>query len=92
MELGATVCTPRSPSCGVCPLRSWCASYAAGTQAERPAPKAKKVAGPASFLNVMLSRPEPGRIVARIGEETIAGASIADEKFRGAGAEISDNE
>jgi A/G-specific adenine glycosylase len=39
MELGATVCTPRSPRCGACPVREWCAAYAAGTQNERPAPK-----------------------------------------------------
>lgn len=24
MELGATVCTPRLPSCGACPVRQWC--------------------------------------------------------------------
>ncbi|MBW3569903.1 MAG: A/G-specific adenine glycosylase [Gemmatimonadetes bacterium] len=39
MELGATVCTPRSPRCGECPVRGLCAAYAAGTQNERPAPK-----------------------------------------------------
>lgn len=27
MELGATVCTPSSPSCDVCPLRSQCRAY-----------------------------------------------------------------
>ena len=36
MELGATVCTPRSPSCGVCPLAGDCGARAAGTMAERP--------------------------------------------------------
>jgi A/G-specific adenine glycosylase len=30
MELGATVCTPRSPRCGECPLRRSCAARAAG--------------------------------------------------------------
>jgi len=39
MELGATVCTPRNPRCGACPVREWCAARAAGTQNERPAPK-----------------------------------------------------
>ena len=28
MELGATVCTPKSPSCSVCPLQSLCYAYA----------------------------------------------------------------
>jgi A/G-specific adenine glycosylase len=31
MELGATVCVPRSPRCPVCPIRKWCA-----TQGEVP--------------------------------------------------------
>jgi A/G-specific adenine glycosylase len=36
MELGATVCTPRSPSCPECPLAPPCRARARGTQAERP--------------------------------------------------------
>lgn len=36
MDLGATVCTPRSPACLVCPLSSECQALAAGTQQERP--------------------------------------------------------
>ena len=30
MDLGATVCTPRSPNCGCCPWQMHCAAYAAG--------------------------------------------------------------
>jgi A/G-specific adenine glycosylase len=30
MELGATVCTPRQPSCEICPLRTGCGARAAG--------------------------------------------------------------
>lgn len=37
MELGATVCTPRSPRCDACPVASCCRALAAGTVAERPA-------------------------------------------------------
>lgn len=32
MDLGASVCLPRSPRCGSCPLRSDCAAFAAGIQ------------------------------------------------------------
>ena len=44
MDLGATVCTPRSPSCAECPVQRWCAGYAAGDQATYPRkePKAKR--------------------------------------------------
>ena len=36
MDLGATVCTPRNPSCGACPWQGNCAAYAAGTPADYP--------------------------------------------------------
>jgi len=36
MELGRTVCKPRSPQCGQCPVRAYCRAYARGTQDERP--------------------------------------------------------
>lgn len=36
MDLGATVCTPRSPDCGRCPWRDPCAAYAAGDPARYP--------------------------------------------------------
>lgn len=47
MELGATVCTPRSPQCLLCPVRPHCGAHAAGKQEEIPAPR-KKVAQPRS--------------------------------------------
>ena len=45
MELGATVCTPRAPKCGVCPLSSKCRAHATGAAARLPVrtPKRKKV-------------------------------------------------
>ncbi|HUG39707.1 MAG TPA: A/G-specific adenine glycosylase [Longimicrobiales bacterium] len=36
MELGATLCTPRSPRCGDCPVSAWCRARALGVQDERP--------------------------------------------------------
>ena len=36
MELGALVCTPRSPRCGACPVRTHCAAQARGLQHELP--------------------------------------------------------
>jgi A/G-specific adenine glycosylase len=37
MELGATSCAPRTPSCGRCPVARLCVARAAGTAAEIPA-------------------------------------------------------
>ena len=42
MELGALVCTPRKPSCDICPLRKQCVALASGTVEQLPAPKPKK--------------------------------------------------
>ena len=42
MDLGATICTPKSPSCGLCPWRLPCRARTAGTQAGLPRKTAKK--------------------------------------------------
>jgi A/G-specific adenine glycosylase len=39
MELGATVCLPRTPTCQVCPVTALCRARKAGTQDERPTPR-----------------------------------------------------
>lgn len=36
MDLGATICTPRNPACGICPWRDPCGARIAGTAAELP--------------------------------------------------------
>lgn len=44
MDLGATVCTPRSPKCDVCPWVAECAAYASGSPEAYPrkSPKAER--------------------------------------------------
>lgn len=42
MDLGATICTPKSPACGICPLRDRCLARISGTAAELPRKAAKK--------------------------------------------------
>lgn len=42
MDLGATICTPRNPECGICPWRTPCAARAAGTAADLPKKTPKK--------------------------------------------------
>ena len=43
MELGATVCTPRSPCCLVCPVNRFCASFQTGSDPELLPRKEKRV-------------------------------------------------
>jgi A/G-specific adenine glycosylase len=45
MELGATLCTPSSPRCLLCPVQPHCLAAKHGTQAERPV-RAKRKATP----------------------------------------------
>ena len=42
MDLGATICRPKSPLCGKCPLQMDCAAYATGAPNAFPAPRAKR--------------------------------------------------
>ncbi len=55
MELGATVCTPTSPSCVTCPLSGPCAARAAGRQDELPRlPPRKRAAALPELASVAL--------------------------------------
>jgi A/G-specific adenine glycosylase len=41
MDLGATICTPRNPACGICPWIAPCEARALGTQSDLPRKTAK---------------------------------------------------
>ena len=41
MDLGATVCRPKAPTCGACPLRSDCAGFASGRPERFPVKPAR---------------------------------------------------
>jgi A/G-specific adenine glycosylase len=42
MDLGATICTPKSPACGICPLMQGCAARREGIAGDLPAKAPKK--------------------------------------------------
>lgn len=42
MDLGATICSPKSPECMHCPIQKHCAAYKEGVQAELPKKDKKK--------------------------------------------------
>lgn len=44
MELGATVCTPKAPSCTTCPVRETCLARAEVESGKRPSPKSRIIA------------------------------------------------
>ena len=53
MDIGATVCTPRKPQCGQCPLQARCSAHRAGTIELLPV-KSKKIAVRTRYFNYLL--------------------------------------
>lgn len=54
MELGATICKPRGPRCGRCPVAEWCGAREAGTEEERPAAASRRAPRKAVFAVAVL--------------------------------------
>ena len=64
MDLGATICSPRSPSCLVCPLQPDCAANAKGLETVLPA-KVGKAARPVRHGVAFLALREAGHVLLR---------------------------
>ena len=64
MDLGATICTPKSPSCLMCPLKNECTARALGIEARLPArtPKGER---PARFGIAFIALREDGAVLLR---------------------------
>ena len=69
MDLGATVCSPRSPACGICPLIDVCQARAAGQQADLPR-KAPKTSKPVRLGIAYVARREDGAWLLETRAET----------------------
>ena len=59
MDLGATICTPRNPACGICPLGHKCAARNAGTAPDLPR-RVAKTPKPTRYGIVYLARDTTG--------------------------------
>jgi A/G-specific adenine glycosylase len=64
MDLGATVCTPRRPSCAVCPLAPFCAARVQGIAARLPVRPAKPER-PLRLARVFVALREDGHVLLR---------------------------
>jgi A/G-specific adenine glycosylase len=77
MDLGATICTPKSPACGICPVMDICRARALGIAADLPrkAPKKAKptrhgiayIARRADGAVLLETRPEQGLLGGMLG-------------------------
>ncbi len=68
MDLGATVCTPRSPKCLLCPLSGGCAAHAAGIAESLPR-RAAKTPKPTRYGIVFWIEKNDGAVLLRRREE-----------------------
>ncbi|MBY0501232.1 MAG: A/G-specific adenine glycosylase [Alphaproteobacteria bacterium] len=64
MELGALICRPKNPSCGICPLHDDCQAYQQGKQSYFPI-KIQKQKLPTRYATAFIIRREDGAILLR---------------------------
>ncbi|MBL6801363.1 MAG: 8-oxo-dGTP diphosphatase MutT [Synechococcus sp. BS307-5m-G37] len=74
IDLGATLCTPRNPSCQRCPWRDHCAAYAAGTPEAYPVTDAPRSL-PFSVIGVGVVLNQAGEVLIdqRLNEGLLGG-------------------
>ncbi len=65
MELGATLCTPRSPRCGDCPVMRACVAHANGNPEAIPARTQKAAVPKVEAVAALVSRREKALLVRR---------------------------
>ncbi len=73
MELGAEVCTPKSPRCSACPVKGLCATFASGSQDVIPASKKK----------TQYEAVEQAAVVIRNGHRILVRRCQPDERWAG---------
>lgn len=76
-DLGATICTPRNPACGLCPWREACAAHARGIAASLPR-RARKQPKPERFGACFILRDASGAVWLRRRPETGLLAGMAE--------------
>ncbi|MFX3675082.1 MAG: A/G-specific adenine glycosylase [Paenisporosarcina sp.] len=69
MELGATICTPTSPKCLLCPVREHCSAFYAGEQNELPN-KTKNKKNKTLTFDVFVVQNEEGKFLLEKRPET----------------------
>ncbi|WP_435260105.1 A/G-specific adenine glycosylase [Thioclava sp. FR2] len=72
MDLGATICTPRNPACGICPWMAGCAARQKGIAAELPR-KLPKAAKPIRQGRLWIARVGDGFLLERRPERGLLG-------------------
>ena len=69
MELGATVCTPKSPRCEECPVARWCQARKLGIAEELPAKRIKRATENVTLAAAVLLDPQGRTLLVRQSDE-----------------------
>lgn len=72
MELGATVCTPRAPQCGACPVAKSCRAFALGIADQLPAARIKRAKERVTLAAAVLLDPQGRTLLVRPSSEEAA--------------------
>jgi A/G-specific adenine glycosylase len=72
MDLGSSVCTPRAPDCGSCPVAAWCAALEKGTVAVRPL-RRRRLPLPHYDIAAAVVWRDPRLLIARRPEDGLLG-------------------
>jgi len=75
MDLGATICTPTSPNCLICPVRSFCAAFAGGAPETYPR-KTPKAERPKRYGAVFVARRGDAVLTVRRADKGLLGGML----------------
>jgi len=73
MELGATICLPRAPHCGKCPLGRFCRARSLGVQESRPVSKRRRETPHRELLAALVEREGKVLIARRLPQGLLGG-------------------
>jgi A/G-specific adenine glycosylase len=76
MDLGATICTPRSPSCEACPINKGCMALAKGIAADLPKRSPKKPRPVRYATMFWLTRPDGQVLLQKRPEKGLLGSML----------------
>jgi len=76
MDLGATVCTPKSPTCGICPWSFNCIAHAKGTAAQLPKKTPKPVKATRYGIAYVARRPDGAWLLERRPDKGLLGGML----------------
>jgi len=76
MDLGATICLPKSPKCLLCPLSEDCSAYASGVAAELPRKTPKREKPTRRAVAFFVTRDDGAILLRRRAEKGLLGGMM----------------